>query len=157
MAAQAWKVYAKAKKYIGAGTITLGAGVYKMCLLRNSATTLGITALSTRSTWTSIAAAEITAKGGYAQHGRNIGPAAGKWTVGASAKQYKFTYTTSGIVFTASNATLEGIRFAILRNSLSTAGGKLLCYCSLTATAFDVISPNTLTIKPPSAGVFYMA
>ena len=33
MAATAWQLYNKAKQYIGNGTITLGAGVFKMdCL-----------------------------------------------------------------------------------------------------------------------------
>src|SRR5690348_15063215 len=98
MAAGTWKIYAKAKKYIGAGTITLGAGVFKMALLRSSATALGIQTVSTRSTWASISSVEISARGGYAANGRNILPATGQWTVGASAKQYKFTYTTAGLV-----------------------------------------------------------
>lgn len=157
MAAQAWKIYSKAKKYIGAGTITLGAGVYKMCLLRNSATALGINVVSTRSTWTSLAADEISALGGYVAHGRNIGPATGHWTAGASAKQWKFTYTTAGLVFTASGASLKNIRFALIRNSLSATGGKLLCYCSLSSAAFSIVSPNTLTILPAATGVFTLA
>ena len=37
MAAGTWKIYAKAKQYIGNGTITLGAGVFKMQLHRASA------------------------------------------------------------------------------------------------------------------------
>lgn len=157
MAAQAWKIYAKAKKYIGNGTITLGAGVFKMMLLRNSATTLGINALSTTSVWSQISAAEINAVGGYAANGRNIGPATGTWTVGTSTKQYKFTYTTAGIIFTASGASLVNIRFAAIRNSTGAGAGKLLCYCSLSSSAFSIVSPNTLTITPNASGVFTLA
>jgi len=157
MAAQAWKIYAKAKKYIGNGTITLGAGVFKMCLLRSSATALGITVLSTRSTWNSIRAAEINAQGGYLIHGRNIGPATGQWSVGASTKQYKFYYTTAGLIFTASGASLVNIRFAVIRNSLTGSTGRLLCYCSLSSAAFSITSPNTLTITPNASGVFTLA
>ena len=73
MAAGPWKVYAKAKKYIGAGTITLGAGVFKMCLHRASASA-AILVLSTRSTFASIPG-EISATGGYATGGRNLVPA----------------------------------------------------------------------------------
>jgi hypothetical protein len=157
MAAQAWKIYAKAKKYIGNGTITLGAGVFKMALLRNSATTLGITALSTRSTWNSIRAAEISALGGYLIHGRNLLPATSQWTVGVSTKQYKFIYSTVGLVFTASGASLKNIRFAVIRNSLTASTGRLLCYCSLSSAAFSITSPNTLTVLPAATGVFTLA
>lgn len=155
MAAQAWKVFGKAKKYLGNGTITLGAGVFKMCLLRSSATALGLSAKNTsRSTWASLSAVEITAQGGYAAHGRNVAPATGQWTTGASANQYKFTYTTSGLVFTANGATLLNIRFAVIRNSTGSNAGNLLCYCSLSSAAFSITSPNTLTILPAATGVF---
>jgi hypothetical protein len=157
MAAGTWKIYAKAKKYIGAGTITLGAGVYKMALLRNSATAVGIHTVSTRSTWASISGTEISARGGYAANGRNIGPATGLWTVGASAKQYKFSYTTAGIIFTASGSALNNIRFAVIRNSTGAGAGKLLCFCTLSSSAFTISSPNTLTILPAATGVFTLA
>lgn len=155
MAAGTWKIYAKAKKYIGAGTITLGAGVFKMCLHRASASA-AILALSTRSTWASIPG-EISARGGYVAGGRNIGPATGKWTVGASAKQYKFTYTTSGLVFTASGSALNNIKYAIIRNSTGAGAGKVLCFCTLSTAAFTITSPNTLTISPAATGVFTLA
>jgi hypothetical protein len=157
MAAGTWKIYAKAKKYIGAGTITLGAGVFKMALLRSSATALGIQTVSTRSTWASISSVEISARGGYAANGRNILPATGQWTVGASAKQYKFTYTTAGLVYTASGSALNNIRFAVIRNSTGAGAGKLLCFCTLSSSAFTISSPNTLTILPAATGVFTLA
>jgi hypothetical protein len=157
MAAGTWKIYAKAKKYIGAGTITLGAGVFKMALLRNSATAVGIHTVSTRSTWASISGTEISARGGYAANGRNIGPATGHWTVGASAKQYKFSYTTAGIIFTASGSALNNIRFAVIRNSTGAGAGRLLCFCTLSSSAFTISSPNTLTILPAATGVFTLA
>ena len=157
MAAGTWKIYAKAKKYIGNGTITLGAGVFKMCLLRQSATALGIHVLSTRSTWTSLAADEISALGGYAVHGRNLLPATSQWTVGTSTKQYKFTYSTLGLVFTASGASLKNIRFALIRNSLTGSTGRLLCFVSLSTAQFSITSLNTLTILPAATGVFTLA
>lgn len=155
MAAGTWKIYAKAKKYIGAGTITLGAGVFKMCLHRASASA-AILALSTRSTWASIPG-EISARGGYVAGGRNLGPATGQWTVGASAKQYKFTYTTAGLVFTASGSALNNIKYAVIRNSTGAGAGKVLCFCTLSTAAFTISSPNTLTITPNASGVFTLA
>ena len=39
MAASAWQLYNSAKKYIGNGTITLGAGVFKMVLATSASNT----------------------------------------------------------------------------------------------------------------------
>jgi hypothetical protein len=100
---------------------------------------------------------EITAQGGYAANGRNIGPATGKWTVGASTKQMKFTYTTAGLVFTANGANLNNIRYAVIRNSTGAGAGKVICFCTLSTAAFTITSPNTLTISPAATGVFTMA
>ena|SRR5262252_1885679 len=151
MAAGAWKIYAKAKKLMCAGTITLGAGVFKMQLHRNSASP-AIAVLSTRSTAASIGS-EISARGGYVAGGRNLVPATSQWTVGASAKQYKFTYSTVGLVFTASNSPLNNIRYALIKNS----AGKVLCFCTLSTANFTITSPNTLTILPAATGVFTLA
>lgn len=155
MAAGTWKIYAKAKKLIGAGTITLGAGVFKMELHRTSASA-AILVLSTRSLNTSIPA-EISATGGYVAGGRNLPPATGKWTVGTSAKQYKFTYTTAGLVFTANGGNLTNIRYALIRNSTGAGVGKVVCFCTLSTAAFTITSGNTLTISPAATGVFTLA
>ncbi len=156
MAAGAWKIYAKAKQFLGNGTIVLGVGGdnFKMALLKQSATADGIESLSTRSTWGSLEAREISQRGGYVTGGRNLVPATGLWTVGASAKQYKFTYSTTGLVFTASGSSLIDIRFAIIRNSTGASAGKLLCFTTLSTVQFTISSPNTLTILPAATGVF---
>lgn len=156
MAAQAWQIYASAKKAIGNGTLVLGAGIFKMSLHKSSAST-NIKVLSTRAKFSSVGS-EIAAQGGYVAGGRTIGPATGKWTVGASAKQYKFTYTTAGLVFTASGAALSIIRYALIHKSVGTAtSGQVLCFCSLSSAAFSIASPNTLTILPAATGVFTLA
>lgn len=152
MAAGTWKIYAKAKQYIGNGTITLGAGVFKMQLHRASASA-AILVLSTRSTNASIPG-EISAVGGYAANGRNIVPATGQWTVGASARQYKFTYSSIGLVFTASGAALSNIKYALIRNSTGSGAGKVVCFCTLSSSPFTISSGNTLTIAPAATGVF---
>jgi|SRR5215831_6496837 len=152
MAVGTWKIYAKAKKHIGAGQLTLGGGVFKMSLHRTSASA-NINVLSTRDKFTSIGS-EISARGGYAAGGRNLVPAAGYWTTGASAKQIKFSYTTAGLVFTASGSALNNIRYALIRNSIAGGSGFVLCYASLSSAQFTITSPNTLTILPAAAGVF---
>lgn len=152
MAAGTWKLYANAKKRIGNGGITLGAGVFKMKLYRTSASA-AILVLSTRSTAASIPG-EISATGGYVAGGRNLVPATGQWVVGTSAKQYKFTQTTSGLVFTASGAALNNIKYATVHFS---AGGLLLMFVTLSATSFNVASGNTLTVSPATNGLFTLA
>jgi len=149
MAASAWQLYNKAKQYIGTGTITLGAGVFKMVLARSAsnASTFTLTAYSQLTN-------EISATGGYVAGGKNIVPATGQWTVGASAKQYKFTYSTIGLTFTASGASLTNVKFAVIRNSTGAGAGRLLCWCQLSSSQFTVTSPNTLTILPAATGVF---
>ena len=149
MAASAWQLYNSAKKYIGNGTITLGAGVFKMVL----ATSASNTSTFTLSTYASVTN-EISATGGYVTGGKNLVPATAQWTVGASAKQMKFTMSTVGLAFTASGASLTNIKYAIIRNSTGATAGKLLCFCQLSSSQFTVTSPNTLTILPAATGIF---
>ena len=128
MAASAWQLYNEAKKYIGNGTITLGAGVFKMVLAK---------AASNASTFTLSAYSET-----------------GKWIQGASAKQQKFTMSSIGLAFTASGAPIVDIKYAIIRNSTGTTAGRLLCWCQLSSANFTVASPNTLTVLPAATGIF---
>jgi hypothetical protein len=149
MAASAWQLYNSAKKYIGNGTITLGAGVFKMLLARSASNASTFT-LSTYASVTN----EISATGGYVTGGKNLVPATAIWTVGASAKQMKFTMSTVGLAFTASGASLTNIKYAILRNSTGATAGRLLCFCQLSSSQFTVTSPNTLTVLPAATGIF---
>ena len=149
MAASAWQLYNSAKKYIGNGTITLGAGVFKMVLAKASSNASTFT-ISTFASVTN----EIAAAGGYVAGGRTLVPATAQWVAGASAKQMKFTQTTTGLTFTASGANLVDIKYAIIRNSTGSGAGKLLCFCQLSSANFTVTSPNTLTIIPAATGIF---
>jgi hypothetical protein len=145
MAASAWQLYNSGKRYIGNGTIELGVGNFKMALLTSASNTSTFT-LSTFASLTS----EISATGGYTTGGKLLVPATGQWTVGASAKQMKFTYSTVGLTFTASGAPLTNVKYAVIYQS----GGKLLCFCQLSSAQFTVSSPNTLTVLPAATGVF---
>jgi len=97
---------------------------------------------------------EIAATGGYATGGKALVPATASWTVGASAKQMKFTMSSVGLAFTASGASLTNVKYAIIRNSTGALAGKLLCFCQLSSSQFTVTSPNTLTILPAATGIF---
>jgi hypothetical protein len=158
MAASAWQLYNSGKRYIGNGTITLGAGNFKMALAR-STSSAGVSTF-TLSTFNQITSAgfEISATGGYTTGGKALVPATGQWTVGASAKQMKFTYSTVGLTFTASGSSLNDVKYAILHFGASAGTGatarKLLCFCQLSSSQFTVASPNTLTVLPAATGVF---
>jgi hypothetical protein len=145
MAASAWQLYNSGKRYIGNGTIQLGVNNFKMALFTSASNTSTFT-LSTFASLTS----EISATGGYVTGGKALVPATGQWTVGASAKQMKFTYSTVGLTFTASGSSLNDIKYAVIYNS----AGKLLCFCQLSSSQFTVSSPNTLTVLPAATGVF---
>ena len=145
MAATAWQLYNNGKRYIGNGTIQLGVNNFKMALFTSASNTSTFT-LSTFASLTN----EISATGGYVSGGKALVPATGQWTVGASAKQMKFTYSTIGLTFTASGASLNNIKYAVIYNS----AGKLLCFCQLSSSQFTVSSPNTLTVLPAATGVF---
>ena len=149
-----WKIYTRAKRYIGTGAITLGSGVFKMALFRASASAniLKVTNGGI-STYGSLVG-EISATGGYSTGGKALTPAGCKWTVGASTKQMKFTYTTIGVVWTG---TITNIKYAAIRNSTGASAGKVVCFCTLSTAAFTITSPNTLTIVPNSSGVFTLA
>jgi hypothetical protein len=142
MAAAAWRLYAKAKEYIGDGTITLGTGGFKMALFRGSSNTSTIT-LST------LASVTVQASGGaYTAGGKYLAPSAGTWTLSGST--VTFDYTTLGITFTASGSNISVVQYAVIHNS----AGKLLCWSKLSASAFSVADPNTLTVLPAATGVF---
>ena len=142
MAAAAWRLYAKAKEYIGDGTITLGTGGFKMALFRGSSNTSTIT-LSTLASVTSQASG-----GAYVAGGKYLAPSAGTWTLSGST--VTFDYTTLGITFTASGSNISAVQYAVIHNS----AGKLLCWSKLSASAFSVADPNTLTVLPAATGVF---
>ena len=145
MAATAWQLYNDGKRYIGNGTIQLGVNNFKMALFTSASNTSTFT-LSTFASLTN----EISATGGYVSGGKALVPATGQWTVGASAKQMKFTYSTIGLTFTASGASLTNVKYAVIYQS----GGELLCWSRLSSAQFTVASPNTLTILPAATGVF---
>ena len=149
MAASAWQLYNSAKSHIGNGTITLGAGVFKMVLAKAASNASTFT-LSVYSQLTN----EVAAAGGYATGGRALVPATGQWVQGLSAKQQKFTMSSIGLAFTASGAPIVDIKYAIIRNSTGTTAGKLLCWCQLSSSNFTVASPNTLTVLPATTGIF---
>jgi hypothetical protein len=66
----------------------------------------------------------------------------------------KFSYTTTGVIVTASAGPLTNVRYAVIRTSTAAADGVPICYAALSTAQFTVASPNTLTILPAATGVF---
>jgi hypothetical protein len=78
------------------------------------------------------------------------------WIQGASASERRFDATA--MIWTATGGTIPNIKAAVLiaRTGASgkAAANKLVCYASLTGTQFTVAQGNTLTLTPPSGGIF---
>lgn len=145
MAAQAWQLYNSAKKKIGNGTISL-AGSFRMTLhtsASNAATlTLGVYGSVT---------SEVTEGNGYSSSGKALTGVA--WTVGASAKSYKFDF--DDLTWTATGGTIPNIKFATVWVAGASAGARhLLCRTSLTSAQFTLSMNNTVTIQPNALGAF---
>ena len=146
MAAAAWRLYAKAKEYIGDGTITLGTGGFKMALFKGSSNASTLT-LST------LASVTVQASGGaYTAGGKYLAPSAGTWTLAGST--VTFDYTSLGITFTASNSDINAVQYAVIYKAGSASAAKLLCWSKLSSAPFDIADPNTLTVLPAATGVF---
>lgn len=143
MAASAFSIYNLAKKYIGSGTIVLGTTALK-AKLTTSASNASTFTLSTFASITN----EISARGGYVAGGRAL--ASLLWTVGRSAKEYKFN--AADLVFTASGSSLVNVKFFVI----GVSGGKALCWSKLSTAQFTVTSPNTLTVQFNAIGIFTM-
>lgn len=143
MAASAWNIYNSAKKYFGNGTIKLGADTFRLKLTSNASNASTFTLSTFQS-----ANAEVTG-GGYPANGKVIGSTT--WNTGTSAKQMKFT--GNAVIFTANGSTIPNVMYAVIGNS---ANGKVLCWSKLSTAAFNVTSPNTLTITPNANGIFTM-
>ena len=143
MAATAFLLYNKAKKYIGNGTIVLGTAALKL-KLTTSASNASTFTLSTFASVTG----EISARGGYVANGKAL--ATMVWTVGASAKSFKFV--ADDVIFTASGSSLNNVKFAVI----GVSGGKALAWSKLSTSQFTVTSPNTLTIQMNALGIFEM-
>lgn len=154
MAASAWKLFYRAKKKIGAGTLVLTstASSYKMQLCTSAA-------ISVLSTSTALAARSLLASctpivtgGGYA----NKSVTGNTWTIGSSANKMRFK--SSNIVFTAVGSSITNVKYAVIGYSVGASSAHALCYSKLTTgSQFNVTSPNTLTIVIDANGYFEMA
>ncbi len=148
MAAQAWRVYNKAIKKIGNGTIDL-PGAIRVALV-TSASNFATLTLSLLGSLTN----QVTEANGYSSSGKAL--ASETWTVGASAGVYALD--AADPIWTATGGTIPNIKAAVLFMSGASAGAcHLLALASLTSTQFTLASGNTLTLQFNSSGIFTVA
>jgi hypothetical protein len=149
MAAQAWQIYNLSKKKIGNTSLNLASTAFRMTL-HTSASNAATLTLGIYNSLTS----EVTEANGYSSSGKAL--ANEVWTVGASAKQYKFDCDDP--VWTATGGTIPNIKFAaIWISAAASANRHLLCRASLTSSQFTLAQNNTLTVNINSGGVFTLA
>lgn len=148
MAAQAFKLYNRAKRKLGAGTIVL-PGAYRIALVGSGSNF----ATATISLFGSVSD-QVTEANGYSSSGKALASEA--WTAGASAGQIKFD--AADPVWTATGGAINSIKACVIFASGASAGAcHVLAYASLTSSAFNLSSGNTLTIQFNSSGIFTLA
>ena len=148
MAATAWTVYNNFRRQMADGTIDLDNDSFKLALFTSasnaSASAAAITVISSVTN-------EISATGGYVAGGKALVNVT--WNTGASAGVMR--WDADDVVFTASGANLNNIKYAVIyRDGASATIDKLVCYSRLTTSQFTVSSGNTLTITFNANGIF---
>lgn len=96
---------------------------------------------------------EVAEANGYSSSGKALTNEV--WTVGASAKSYKFD--VDDVVWTGTGGTIPNIKLAVIwLSAAATTGRHLLCVASLTSSQFTLSQNNTMTLQINSLGVFTM-
>ncbi len=147
MAAGAWKVFNRAKKFIGNGTLSLSATTFRMCLATSASnlkTSASAKSLINRTSLTG----QVTSTLGCPLLGKAI--TGEVWTGTATMK-----FDTSDVIFTATTSAIANIKYAVIFLTGASAGAqKLLCYSTLTATPIPSLAiDSTLTVQMASGGV----
>ena len=150
MAAQAWKVYNKAKEYLMDGTIDIDApNSFKMALFKG-----GSNAATATLTLKSQVTPEVNNSNGYTTHGKLMSTTT--WASGRSATEMRFDMLSTGVFWSAHTSSITSIQFAVIYLSVSAGGGPLLAYSSLSSSIFSVSPTNRLTISPATNGIFQL-
>ena len=148
MSAQAFKIYNLAKKKIGSASLNLTSTAFRMTL-HTSASNAATLTLGVYNSLTN----EVTEANGYSSSGKAL--TSEVWTVGASAKSYKFDF--DDVVWTGTGGTIPNIKFAVVWiSAAATANRHLLTVASLTSSQFTLSQNNTLTLQINSLGCFTM-
>jgi hypothetical protein len=148
MAAQAFKLYNRAIYKLGTGTIVLPGAV--RAVLAGSGGNFATRTLSLLTQLTD----QVTEGNGYSSSGKALASEA--WTAGTSAGQIKFD--AADPIWTATGGAINSIKGCVIcMSAASAANVHMLAFASLTSTAFNLSSGNTLTLQFASAGIFAAA
>lgn len=143
MAAGSWKIYNKAKEYIGDGTIDLDGDTFKVALARATYTpALTHTALSS--------VTQTPSGNGYTTGGATLGSVTWTETNGL------LTFDSADPSWTASGGSIVA-RYAVLYDdTTSSPADALVAYCLLDTAPADVTitDGNTLTLQISANGYF---
>ena len=147
--AQAFKLYNRAIRKLGAGTIVL-PGAVRIALVGSG----GNFATKTQTLFGS-QTDQVTSGFGYSTSGKAL--AAEVWTVGvASAGQIKFD--ANDPVWAAAGGAINSIKACVLfMSGAGAASCHNLAFASLTGTAFNLANGNSLTLQFNSSGIFTIA
>ena len=149
MAAQAFKLYNRAIRKLGTGTIVL-PGQVRIGLVGSA----GAFATRTISLWGSAKTDEVTEANGYSLSGKALTGEA--WTAGVSAGQIKFD--ANDPIWTATGGAINSIKACVLFMSGVAAGScQALAFASLTSAGFNLAIGNTLTLQFNANGIFTAA
>jgi hypothetical protein len=144
MAAGPWKINPNAKIHLGNGTFDLDGAVFNLTLCSTAASDNILTGAV--SIFTSLGS-QVTG-GGYVAGGKTLS------TNIYSLSGQNGRFTSSDWVVTGS---IASIKYAYIMQSVSGTSGFLLCYSTLSGTAFPLTGSNTLTIQMNAAGIFTLA
>lgn len=152
MAAGPWKVFNRAKKFIGNGTLSLSSTTFRIALATSASnlkTTASAKPLINRGSLTGY----VTSTLGCPREGKAMG---GELWTGASSV---LKFDTSDVIFTATTSAIANIKYAFIFLTGASAGAqKLLCYSTLTTSPITSLAiGNTLTIQMNSSGVLTLS
>lgn len=145
MAASKWQVYKTAKKYMINGAIDLDGGAVRMCLVKATKSAVVTNfARSIKYSITHIASAGIS---------QAVMTCSSPTIISINASTWGFDSVS--VVFKATGSNLTSIKYAVIFiSAASSAAAKLIAFCKLSDTAFQLSDGNTLTITPNASGYF---
>jgi len=154
MAADAWKMYNKAKEFIGDGTIDLDAGdAYFAVILLTSSYTPALT----HDTYSDVSSNEVANGNGYSTGG--VTPSSTTWTESSGT----VTFDSADPSWTASGGSITARYAALVHVAAGSgdpqAGDKLICYSLLDNSPADVTANDgaDLTLVLNSDGYFQVS
>lgn len=147
MATSAFRLYNKAKKYLLIGGLDLDATTVRIALGR--AASISNYALTNWAASVNKAGFKVSG-GGYAMK------TATSITVTQQGSAKVMKWSIANLTWTATGSNIKSIKYLMIGVS-NGASGKALGWIHLTDTAFNLATPNTLTIQWSASGVFTLS